>query len=77
MPQIPRKPTRAPAPETNGQDKPNGKHALEADTEVEPKGVKRTHTEDGGQPLKKAKISDSVDDVVVVEDAVGAILIDD
>lgn len=78
-PQIPRKVKRAKAIEANGNDRLNGEHVLDADTEAEPKGLKRLHIEDGDQPLKKkAKVSETAsDDVVVVEDASGAIVIDD
>lgn len=79
-PEIPRKPKKpeplAPA-EVNGNGQQNGKHALDDEVQVVSKGVKRTHADEDGQPLKKAKIADSAADIVVVEDAGGAIVIDD
>ena len=49
---------------------------------VEPKGVKRPHTEDGGQPLKKVKMTPSGAEIVDVDQnegpvSGGAIVIDD
>lgn len=79
-PEIPRKPKKPEPPvpvEVNGNGQQNGKHALDDEVEIVSKGVKRTHAEDDGQPLKKAKIADSAADVVVVEEAGGAIIIDD
>ncbi|KAF7561844.1 hypothetical protein G7046_g2292 [Stylonectria norvegica] len=82
-PAIPRKPKKSPPAETNGHVEnganghQNGKRPLEVDAEPGLKGVKRTLTEDGGQPLKKAKIADPDTDIVLVEDGGGAIVIDD
>ncbi|KAJ6441848.1 ubiquitin-activating enzyme E1-like protein [Purpureocillium lavendulum] len=77
-PDIPRKPKKASQPEANGIAQ-NGKHALDDDVaEVGQKSLKRAHPGDDSQPTKKAKTGDpSTDDVVVVEDAGGAIVIDD
>jgi ubiquitin-like 1-activating enzyme E1 B len=62
--------------EANGHSAGESNGIVEIDSQ--PKGVKRQHTEDGGQPLKKAKIGGaSSDDVVIVEDAGGAIIIGD
>ncbi|KAM4059143.1 thiF family protein [Hirsutella rhossiliensis] len=64
-PEIPRKPKKLAQPEAN---------------EPEHKGIKRSHPDDEGQPTptKKAKMVDSMtSDVVIVEDAGGAIVIDD
>jgi ubiquitin-like 1-activating enzyme E1 B len=76
-PEIPRKPKKAAPAETNGAADQNGDDAVE---EVGvPKGVKRTRPDDdGGQPLKKAKMAESAgDDIVIIEDAAGAIVIGD
>lgn len=76
-PEIPRKPKKAAPAETNGAADQNGDDVVE---EVgAPKGVKRTRPDDdGGQPLKKARMTDSAgDDIVVIEDAGGAIVIGD
>lgn len=40
------------------------------------KNLKRSNPDEGDRPAKKAKIAASKDDVVVVEDAGGAIVID-
>ncbi|KAM5351852.1 hypothetical protein ACJ41O_004575 [Fusarium nematophilum] len=72
QPQIPRKPKKPKPAEANGSNGVNGKPV-----EVEPKGVKRPLGDDGGQPLKKAKIRESGPEVVDVEEAGGAIVIDD
>ena len=77
-PEIPRRPKKAPATETVSNGQQNGKHEPDGDVESELKGTKRPHPEGEEQPLKKAKLADSAaDDVVVVEDAGGAIVIDD
>ncbi|KAF7543048.1 hypothetical protein G7Z17_g11062 [Cylindrodendrum hubeiense] len=78
-PQIPRKPKKPQPAETNGNGQQNGQHSADADViiEVEPKNLKRPHPDDAEQPLKKAKIAESKPEVVVVEDAGGAIVIDD
>ncbi|PFH56654.1 hypothetical protein XA68_16193 [Ophiocordyceps unilateralis] len=69
-PEIPEKPAK----EANGDGQQNGKHDVAV---PEPKGFKRGHSEDGSQPSKKAKMGDAHSDVVVVDDAGGAILIVD
>lgn len=72
-PTIPKRPKKEPQPETNG-------HSEKAVTEegAEPKGLKRSHPDDDGQPLKKVKTTDGAsDDVVLIEDAGGAIIIGD
>ncbi|KAJ6789104.1 hypothetical protein PWT90_00406 [Aphanocladium album] len=72
-PDIPRKPKKAAPPEANGESKTNGHAPAEA-----PKGLKRSNDDGEEQPFKKAKIAQkSQDDVVLVEDAGGAIVIDD
>ncbi|KAK5997219.1 Ubiquitin-activating enzyme E1-like [Cladobotryum mycophilum] len=81
-PEIPQKPAKPAPVETNGHDQQNGqqpgKHSLDEEPELVSKGVKRPHADDDSHPLKKAKIASTVsDDVVVVEDAGGAIVIDD
>ncbi|KAF5008725.1 hypothetical protein FDECE_5012 [Fusarium decemcellulare] len=73
QPQIPRKPKKSQPTESNGNDKLNG----DAVVVIQPKGVKRLHAEDGGQPLKKAKLAESGPEVVDVEESGGAIVIDD
>ncbi len=76
-PDIPRKAKQLPPAEANGTAQ-NGKHALDDVAEVEQKSLKRAHPGDDNQPSKKAKTGDSsADDVVLVEDAGGAIVIDD
>ncbi|KAH8706521.1 hypothetical protein BGZ61DRAFT_222642 [Ilyonectria robusta] len=78
-PQIPRKPKKVQPVETNGTGQQNGQATADTDAvvEVEPKSLKRSHPDDVGQPLKKVKIAESSAEVVVVEDAGGAIVIDD
>lgn len=78
-PQIPRKPKKVQPIRTNGTGQQNGQATADTDAvvEVEPKSLKRSHPDDVGQPLKKVKIADSSAEVVVVEDAGGAIVIDD
>jgi ubiquitin-like 1-activating enzyme E1 B len=77
-PELQRKPKKPEATDTNGNGQPNGKHSLDVDGQAEPKGVKRPRSEDEEQPAKKAKLTDpSSEGVVVVEDAGGAIVIDD
>ncbi|CAM1504011.1 Fc.00g016020.m01.CDS01 [Cosmosporella sp. VM-42] len=78
-PQIPRKPKKPEPAKLNGNGQQNGKHVLDEDVIVEagPKGVKRPHTEEDGQPFKKAKFADSDAEIVILEDAGGAIVIDD
>ncbi|KAI9158580.1 Ubiquitin-activating enzyme E1-like [Paramyrothecium foliicola] len=76
-PQLPRKPKKSEPLETNGHGQQNGKHSLDAGDEPEPKGVKRARLDDSEQPAKKAKLETSSEDVVVVEDSGGAIVIDD
>ncbi|KAJ4155202.1 hypothetical protein LMH87_000458 [Akanthomyces muscarius] len=73
-PEILRKPKKAAAPETNGQSKTNGTVHVEG-----PKGVKRSNDDGEEQPSKKAKTARTEPDgeVVLVEDAGGAIVIDD
>ncbi|CAH0014623.1 unnamed protein product [Clonostachys rhizophaga] len=76
QPTIPQKPKKAPPVEANGHSAGESNGVLEIDSQS--KGVKRQHTDDGGQPLKKAKTGgDSLDDVVIIEDAGGAIIIGD
>uniref|UniRef100_A0A0B7K5X6 Ubiquitin-activating enzyme E1-like n=1 Tax=Bionectria ochroleuca TaxID=29856 RepID=A0A0B7K5X6_BIOOC len=76
QPAIPQKPKKVPQVEANGHSAGESNGIVEIDSQ--PKGVKRQHTEDGGQPLKKAKTGGaSSDDVVIVEDAGGAIIIGD
>lgn len=75
-PEIPRKPKKAAPAETNGAADQNGDDAVEEVGAT--KGVKRTRPDDGGQPLKKAKMAESAgDDIVIIEDAGGAIVIGD
>lgn len=79
-PEIPHKPRKSSPVETNGNGHghQNGKHSLDDEVVVEEsKGVKRPLPDDDSPPFKKAKIVDSADDVVIVEDAGGAIVIDD
>lgn len=78
QPDIPRKPAKLPEPaETNGHNEQDG----DGDVIVEegaPKTLKRSNPEEGDQPTKKAKISASKgDNAIVIEDAGGAIVIDD
>ncbi|KAH6891255.1 hypothetical protein B0T10DRAFT_306604 [Thelonectria olida] len=76
-PQIPRQPKKTQPAETNGNGIQNGQHSAGDDiVEVEPKGIKRSHPEESDQPLKKAKMNNLGADVVIVEDAGGAIIID-
>jgi ubiquitin-like 1-activating enzyme E1 B len=77
-PHIPRRPKKNANGATNGDTGQNGKHSLDDQADPAPKGIKRSNPDDGGQPLKKARMADSgADDVVVVDDAGGAIVIDD
>ncbi|EQL04158.1 Molybdenum cofactor biosynthesis, MoeB [Ophiocordyceps sinensis CO18] len=76
-PEIPRKPKKPAQTEANGDGHLNGKHSLDAAPEPERKGTKRSLPDEGGQPTKKARMADSTNDVVIVEDAGGAIVIDD
>ncbi|TQV95043.1 ubiquitin-activating enzyme E1-like protein [Cordyceps javanica] len=70
---IARKPKKTTPIETNGTIKANGTAHVETT-----KGVKRPNDDGELQPLKKAKIAGTEqDDVVLVEDAGGAIVIDD
>lgn len=73
-PDIPRKPKKATPPETNGGSKANGIVHDEAT-----RGVKRSNDDGEEQPLKKFKTArtETEDDVVLVEDGGGAIVIDD
>ncbi|KAK8146393.1 E1 ubiquitin-activating protein uba2 [Beauveria asiatica] len=73
-PDIARKPKKALSPETNGTSMTNGTVHVEG-----PKGVKRPNVDGEGQPAKRVKIAGTgqEDDVVLVEDAGGAIVIDD
>ncbi|KAM3507615.1 hypothetical protein MY10362_001689 [Beauveria mimosiformis] len=73
-PDIPRKPKKAVSPEMNGTGTTNGTAHVEG-----PKGVKRPNVDGEEQPSKKVKIAGTGqdDDVVLVEDAGGAIVIDD
>jgi ubiquitin-like 1-activating enzyme E1 B len=78
-PEIPHKPKQYSSPETNGNGhgQQNGKHSLDVEVVEESKGIKRGFPDDESPPFKKAKIANSADDVVIVEDAGGAIVIDD
>ncbi|KAL6696004.1 hypothetical protein J3F84DRAFT_320994 [Trichoderma pleuroticola] len=79
-PEIPHKTQKSSPVETNGNShgQQNGKHLLEDEVVVEEsKGIKRPLPDDSSPPFKKAKLVGSADDVVVVEDAGGAIVIDD
>lgn len=80
-PEIPRKPKKPSQPEANGHGHGNGEAPLVTGVESERKGIKRSHPGDEGQPAptKKARMADSTttNDVVVVEDAGGAIVIED
>ncbi|KAK4083472.1 uncharacterized protein Triagg1_1134 [Trichoderma aggressivum f. europaeum] len=78
-PEIPHKTQKTSPVETNGNGhgQQNGKHSLEDEVVEESKGTKRPLPDDGSPPFKKAKLVGSADDVVVVEDAGGAIVIDD
>ncbi|KAH0528455.1 hypothetical protein TsFJ059_003322 [Trichoderma semiorbis] len=78
-PEIPHKTHKSSTVETNGNShgQQNGKHSLEDEVVEESKGTKRPLPGDGSPPFKKAKLVGSADDVVVVEDAGGAIVIDD
>ena len=78
-PSIPRKPKRASngtSAESNGVQ--NGKYSSANESEVGPQGLKRSRPDEDGPPLKKAKMADGKgdDDVVLIEDAGGAIVID-
>ncbi|KAK5631337.1 hypothetical protein RRF57_007051 [Xylaria bambusicola] len=78
-PEIPRKPKKESAVETNGVEVPARKHELES---KEPSGdLKRPRADDVDAPLvkKKAKMA-ATDDVVLIEDSeagIGAITIED
>lgn len=74
QPSIPRKPKKA----ANGTSSNGHGQDANGDTEAAPQGVKRSRPDEDGPPLKKAKTANgkSDDDVVVVEDAGGAIVID-
>ncbi|KAH8175565.1 thiF family protein [Sarocladium implicatum] len=74
QPSIPRKPKKA----ANGTSTNGHGEDANGDTEAAPQGVKRSRPDEDGPPLKKAKTGDTKDgeDVVVVEDAGGAIVID-
>lgn len=80
-PDIPRKPKKAPAPETDGAVQTNGeKHDLDADAPG--KDLKRARPDESDEPLaKKAKTTATTDDddIVVVDEGGdgGAIVIDD
>ncbi|KAJ4860889.1 thiF family domain-containing protein [Trichoderma breve] len=78
-PEIPHKTQKSSPVETNGNGhgQQNGKHSLEDEMVEESKGTKRPLPDDGSPPFKKAKLVGPADDVVVVEDAGGAIVIDD
>lgn len=81
-PEIPRKPAKsAPAATaTNGDGQQNGQPTVSEDVQMEsgPKGTKRPNAEDDDQPAKKARTSgEQADEVVLVEDDSGAIVIDD
>ncbi|KJZ80252.1 hypothetical protein HIM_00102 [Hirsutella minnesotensis 3608] len=77
-PQIPRKPKKQAEPETNGESGQNGNHSTNVMIEPMQKGVKRSHPDDDSQPTKKAKMTQSgQDDIVIVDEAGGAIVIDD
>ncbi|KAM0398967.1 hypothetical protein ACHAO7_002934 [Fusarium culmorum] len=78
-PEIPRRPKKPQPVESNSNGETNGE-AVDA----EHKGVKRLHTEDGGQPLKKVKITPPGAEIVDVDEDQneghvngGAIVIDD
>ena len=77
-PEIPRKPKKNANGAVNGNGEQNGAHSLGDEAAAPPKGVKRSHPDDAGPPLKKAKVTESGadNDVVIVEDAGGAIVID-
>ncbi|KAM3470210.1 hypothetical protein MY8738_009837 [Beauveria namnaoensis] len=71
---IPRKPRKEASPETNGTSTTNGTVHVEG-----PKGVKRPNDDGEWQSSKKVKVAGAgqEDDVVLVDDAGGAIVIDD
>lgn len=76
-PEIARKPKQQPEPaETNGhKGKDDGDVMIE---ESAPNTLKRPNPDEPDQPAKKAKIAASKgDDAIVIEDAGGAIVIDD
>lgn len=79
-PNIPRKLKKAePSTTTNGTAHQNGRNGVHAENSA-PQGVKRPHSEDDNQPIKKARTAVAGagdDDIVVVDDAGGAIVIDD
>ncbi|KAF4339999.1 ubiquitin-like 1-activating enzyme E1 B [Fusarium beomiforme] len=76
-PKIPRRLKQPQPVGANGKGELNNEQTAIA----EPKGVKRSHGEDGEPPLKKLKITDSETEVVDVDEvesqAGGAIIIDD
>ncbi|KAM5388516.1 hypothetical protein ACJA88_000380 [Fusarium oxysporum] len=78
IPEIPRRPKKLQPVAANGNGELNDEQAVSA----EPKGIKRSHGEDGEPPLKKLKITESGTDIVDVDEvqsraAGGAIVIDD
>ncbi|KOS22638.1 Ubiquitin-activating enzyme E1-like protein [Escovopsis weberi] len=80
-PEIPHKPAKAVPAQANGHglenNQPGGKHLLDEES-AESKGTKRLHADDDSHPPKKAKTaSASADDIIVIEDASDAIVIDD
>lgn len=80
-PDIPKKVKTTPTDETNGHSEQNGRINGETKNETgpesAPKGVKRSQPDDGDQPAKKTKTAPEADNVVLVEDAGGAIVIGD
>ncbi|KAK2597984.1 E1 ubiquitin-activating protein uba2 [Conoideocrella luteorostrata] len=77
-PEIPRRPKKSAA--TNGEANGalrNGTNGSQPSLDMESKGLKRTHPGDDTPVAKKAKIATEGDDIVVVQDAGGAIIIDD
>jgi ubiquitin-like 1-activating enzyme E1 B len=79
-PEIPRRPKKPQPAESNSNGETNGDAVDTVDAEH--KGVKRPHTEDGGQPLKKVKITPSGAEIVDLDQneghaSGGAIVIDD
>jgi ubiquitin-like 1-activating enzyme E1 B len=79
-PELTRKAKKLEHTESNGNGEKDGaQHSLDGDGQPGPKGTKRPLAEDEDQPAKKVKLTatDESDDVVVIEDAGGAIVIDD
>ncbi|KAI1432142.1 hypothetical protein GGR50DRAFT_689182 [Xylaria sp. CBS 124048] len=75
---IPRRPKKEPAVETDGEGQTNGKHTLVLD--MPSKELKRPRSDDDDTPsMKKARIAANDDDVVIVDDdtGTGAITIED